>query len=70
MAKAKVSAPVGADTVESGMLDDGLIDVFTLGDAGTHKDIYINGVATSIVCGIVMRVSPEAAEQMRQCNLI
>jgi hypothetical protein len=63
MAKAKV-APV--DVTEG----DGLIEVTTLGDAGTSKNLSINGVASAFPCGIVLRVTPEAAQQLRECNLI
>lgn len=69
MAKAKVKVPV-AEQAEVEVEDDGLIEVTTAGVAGTHKDLHINGVASSVPCGIVMRVTPEAAEQLRQCNLL
>lgn len=65
MAKASTpAAPVGVTE------DDGLIEVTTLGDSGTNKSLSINGVASVFPCGIVMRVTPEVAEQLRQCNLI
>lgn len=66
MAKAK-KAPVAPVEEAEG---DGLIEITTQGTIGDRKDLYINGVATSVPCGIVMRVTPEAAEQLRQCNLL
>ena len=66
MANAKKAPVVPVEEVEG----DGLVEVTTLGDKDTQKSLMINGVASIIPCGIVMRVSPEAAEQMRQCNLI
>ena len=55
---------------EESVEDDGLVEVITVGDVGGNKYLHINGVAVSIPCGIVLRVTPEAAEQLRQCNLI
>lgn len=69
MAKVKVKVPV-AEQAEVEVEDDGLVEVTTLGAVGTHKDLMVNGVASAVPCGIVMRVTPEAAEQFRQCNLI
>lgn len=61
MAKAKVvdEAP-----------DDELIEVTTLGSVGESKVLMVNGVASPVPCGIVMHVTPEVAEQLRQCSLI
>jgi len=49
---------------------DDEVEVTTLGEVGTSKSLTINGVASVVPCGIVMRVTPEVAEQLRQCNLI
>ena len=69
-----VDVPVEADiqiaVEEESVEDDGLVEVITVGDVGGNKYLHINGVAVSIPCGIVLRVTPEAAEQLRQCNLI
>jgi len=66
MAKAKKAPVVPVEVVEG----DGLVEVIVTGEAGSCKELHINGVATSVPCGIVMRVTPEAAEQLRQCNII
>lgn len=65
--RAALTADAGEPATTEG---DGMIDVLTTGTPGESKQLYINGVASSFPCGIVLRVTPEAAEQLRQCNLI